>query len=1561
MPLAVKIINPMSALLYNPQVVLWLAYNESVRKAMASQPLFVTNASEFNISNIDFSVEKDYSSSGSGVRISVEPNGGVNLSKQQTIQPPKLVYAEANSKLSEPFYATIMIKGNVEHFGTGNIQKDRYGYYDDYYSAKSNSTYRPPSMRDTSGFIGNDERNNEKVNYNKNGIYTPYSSTYKNYSGIKGTTELLGVIEVIVNYSGHECLKASPLSNMTFNLSTIGGQISKKITLINECAEPVRITGTTSTTPEVFISIPTTTLGPGQSISVPVMVSTIQEKVELPRYPIKITGITEISQMLLESNPLYTEIYVGSDFTNQYSKTIKVNVNECETENQVSVEIPKIGKNCENSYCDAQHAAEYLADKISEVISRAQSQSYSKKNMSQSFGCETRGYCTFAELGINIGKGESYIPLYLQNERVSTDAIKEKINIKTTSGFREGSLGADSFLVEPFEIGPETMRELAQSGYGARRIFIDNDLIGCGYYRIHIDGAFPVSGGEIVFTSPLIVLRTEEFNENLGIGAGLLTKECSHSITNVSNFAPIDEEYSLAQSRGSWLVSVGGDNSLSGLGKKIASQYTQSEERYGQSQGNQIILKQEALTNSLAEMCLSGGERKQIIVKVDSEIMRIDETEKEKFESQIAKMVTGALKGTIAQENCLTKGSSGYNCIKLKDTTDFGDPILEIPNKTIQMNSIKGCTTGKMNSEVPITLEFEIEEGERFVGITRVTVSELVSAKTNKTNDKNNPKKDGEIYLDVGFNGNYFQNNSAPVEIQLERSKNKDEAFVKNIKICTYSSGEEDYLAANGSEFYITGINRGTGRRTVAEDGLITINTGTLHINDLVMNSIRKQNELKQDFPYYFTIMWKDGPSTINWKKYVEGLGNMGDLDESIVRTFDRGLEITDAGRTKITNNKNDAIKYYLGACSATSLVCNATTGIWATGFGILLDCGIPATTMFKDDLYHNTFMKSFYDFMEDLPLIGGHDWFSPSDKPEYEKINWSIDPTTLSGADVQPWAMGGATGGVRAAIWNGFKYTGKYNIGVVKETTGKVGKQSAQETEKILTDLLAAGNDDLAKDAAEEYSKVFSKGTKDSLTADWDKIIKDKRSKWLGHKTKSIEEMDIKGRINDAGTKSSLFGDQIDEITTKLSTQQKAGDLLKKVGYTSSDSTQEINKILGYTDEAFDTTLDSILKDGITVSGDDISDLVINKYGTRLHSSTKASLARKIKSEIAQGIDISDPVQKVRVKEQVKKIFKEKIEGLKFTQLDDVGRESFMETLETGLKKKVAGEVSESVGKEVVEGGVGKKLLRTAKSGRFWRELGRGIICGAISNAAGMAAYNMTMKEKTKSDYEDSSIIEDFYFTKGKTYELNQIKTSSGFEPNFKEVNDIEKMINNIETDRGEWMDSELVNNLKPSERELTLYLLPVYPEKAEKEMKRNNYSKETIRRLMTVLVQQNTQLLIQRYTDTETLDGSTNNQLIVPRPELTIAIIEMSYREFEAQSENELNGKSNWLKDKLILAKETLDIDSIKTNNDLERNLTNTGNKLFPGKGETFEKKVLMWASIISQYYDTELTQAS
>ncbi|MFA5763588.1 MAG: carboxypeptidase-like regulatory domain-containing protein [archaeon] len=1450
LPVTVELISPRIALSYPGQITLFLAQDKVGAKAIASQPIFVTNVSQFSVEGIKFSQSSEYAPQ-SNVSVKIVPPETVALLAGQAMQP-KLLFAEASTRFADAIETQINITGKLSGLDNRIGTQDNYNYAD-VVSGKTSIN-----------------------NYNN-------SST-----GYTSSENLLGVINVLIYYSGFDCLKTN-LDTTAFYLSAEGLGRSTKLTVNNSCAEAVRLLDVKASYPGLLFSVPNIIIGPNQTVETQMMLGVQGNSTKLTNFPITIRGLTEGSQTVIESKPIPVEIYAGVNYNEEYSQADEgITAKTCDGK-EVTISIPKdaVNGDCSNGYCDGAEAAEYIAKKLDTAIKTANTQAYSAQKQDDQLFCMKKGFCTLGDIGIQ----KTSFDLYLKNDTFGKDALRDAFAKygKSTQGFI--GIGEGDYQFDTGKIDVRTLGEIASRGYG-HQVIIDDTLSGCGYYKLLIDGVFPINAEGVNFLSPILTVQVQPI-----IGNGkITTKECSNSIENLSNFTPIDKLYTIGNTGGTWLTTIEADKALTDMGKSLSKKIVGDEKRFGLGIGNKIILKEAALGTTLAEVCLINGEKSVVEVKVNSGLVNQNETAQAGFEQEVVNLITNAIKGNFGN-NCLTPKAETYNCVQLKNFENPTDKLnlkLDTPNLNITKNG--GCVTGIVSSAYPETVEFsfsKLSDKKEFSNISRITVSEN--------------KVDGNILFD------FYLNKKDPAvnkKTSLEqRTNNVDAKYSREIKICAYSD-EQSYLHTQGVQFIIKAINKDVGKReTEVKDGTITIGTDSLHPDDL-LNIITNKNvraligKRGENNPYYFTITWDNDPQILeNLNTYYSNLVALGLLEDTLVVNPDGTAASTTAGNKLLQDSRTKALGAYFGTCLLVTTTCNLGTGLAAGIFNGLTDCALPAMTVFRADVAEFApFMKDFYGILGEIPFFG--DYLDiPSGLPDPK--NWN---------PFEPAVGVGAVGGALEKVTANIKlYAKDGGLGVINtQADDWIEAQMKESYKKSFTDTIKGTfkvpDATLTTELAEGYSNAVSKktmetfellkkealkrkvpiiGKRPTLTPDEvNEFMKQASAKGIEEGPKYLKGAEAKRLIQGI---SGTTTDNVDELISKL-----------RSGAVINSNVNELN-ILGKVETTTYAKIDSISDDlllGLTDGSPEAINTLRGGINTQVSAivddltraaNLETPVKNKLISDIMDKFDdakiktlMNNRTNKIKVKNALLpddqlRIIKDAIKrDVRDAVTDVIKLDPTLGKITTAQLDNLGKVIADNVGStakaadftDVTKRTLNVKLKELFTSGKMWGSIARGFGCGVISNMAGIGAYNKYVATSSKTVNETMDMIPQTSLIKGETYKMiveDKIKgnttATSAIKPNISRVDTTDlvqmKAMQDALEGKGaikgvtlSW--SEKVNPKRPEERPLKEYLLSVNAAELLKVLPGEaGFSKEVAIEIKNAIVNPYAQKLIQRYTN--------------------------------------------------------------------------------------------------------------
>ncbi len=1381
----VRTINPMFALSYPSQLTLWLAQSSTAEKATAAQQFFVSNISSFPVENITFTVDKEYAS-GSNVDLTIEPPGTISIGVGQGIS--KIAFAKASSKVSEPVRAKIIINGRMGRLNNRAGQYDQYGSYNYYNGNYNGNSYYGNTYNANGGNYTNSSgyNNNYYSGANNLSSYNPnyygannnyshnnnYNSGYNNYNYNYGSGQALGEIYVTIFYSGYNCLSATLSSNDAgagmwgYILPETGGQIAKKISITNNCAEPVRVISATPAgvnqervnqvtmnpllpvnpyygvpgiSSSVMLSVPQISISPGQKVIVPMTVISAIPNLKREHFGVTVNGITEVSQTPISSKPFFINIKTGNLREEEVTKANSTNVNVCgEGEKKQQVMIPKTAAlsgtpNCAENYCDGISAARYIAAAVRRISAKAAAAGYGAAGgTDDKTDCQREGACTFEELGMN----DETIKLYLQADTLSTGVLQKELNTSALEGasttpFRE-TIESTGFIVEPMLVESSMLKMRALAGYD-RVVFLDPQIAGCGYYELTITGAFRMSGvNDVALRTPILMIRTNSQTPRL------VTKQCQESIVNVSNFNPIDETLDPGKEYGTWLTTIDAEPALQDIAKALSKARYKSENRIAAGNGAKLKLVQGGLSGALAMMCVSGDERKTITVTVDNSFNKTSVGAKDAFSQQIIKMVGDSLAGNFGS-NCLVRNGEMFSCVKLTDPGTTGSRKIELLNDgKITMVKANGatqqsCVEGTLYSNFPEDLKFSVTPGTELTGIRTITVSAtndddkgpkikptaqaavttgttltttpvsttsiVDSTATNKeagkivtppappaktsaldervekisfadtttstatdvkptitAADLRNEKVDYFKAIFTGVQGedgvSLVDDSTLNLPIRLFKYTGaKGYSYYRNIKVCV-NPGDADkldakttdevplYARAKGNfEIGVRNANQGEGTDASSKK-IVTLQTGTIHPDDLAKFLCQTSFDGKEDYSYYFTVTWAGDRESIGLNDQMEAMKRTGAINTCIFGTSQSGYSGTPAWDDPVSEIKGkNVLTKYLPLCAATSAACTATmtggTAIVGSVISAVMDCGIPAMTTYRKELAaYGPGFKGFFNAIESavkplekIPILGSalktlfniHEDF-PDQKAgpsNTQIIADSVVKTILinGGKTFTTWPAGAARGSIAGGMVD--KMT-SFGSAVVKPDAGATASETfgkaitATRTPGVITSLANT----TAEQMANTYTDYFrAAGADPEQLADFKTAYQKWASKQISDSMKATADAEFKK------TGSRIF-------TTSRSVYANVAET-KTIGTALSESAKTVDDSLA----AF--LMDAKNSDGTTswmrklyyANADTPIQQVVDKLPPALKGAARASLGSGIVDAVADEklVDILD------------------------------------------------------------------------------------------------------------------------------------------------------------------------------------------------------------------------------------------------------------------------------------------------------------------------------------------------
>ncbi|MFH1663979.1 MAG: hypothetical protein ABH986_04190, partial [archaeon] len=362
---------------------------------------------------------------------------------------------------------------------------------------------------------------------------------------IEGRQYTLREITVVINVSaGWSCLEAWS-DDLLFNSPNAEiGAIDKLLNITNRCTEPVIIKGIEPKTiggNEINLVDYDYALNPGVSDEFVIRLTKRNESNQ--KTSIKVLGVGKNSGKLIYSMPAEIELAIGKGTglcgteTEPCKGENETVIEYCDETGNTTVFFPKESANCSEGYCDAEQLGKFLGEKFQDTIRKAQLRIAELKS-AENLGSKCNlfsGYCSFGAMGISGGNFE----FYLKNDNLSQDMLKNEIT-------KLESKELQNYIVRTGE-NENDLYSSAGVSFGEHLLLVPQ-ITGCGKYSAKILGAVSLSGTEFKSNSVSLLLQIENKREE--------TPECTNRIQNFRNFIPVNESYSVSNSRGSWLGTI---------------------------------------------------------------------------------------------------------------------------------------------------------------------------------------------------------------------------------------------------------------------------------------------------------------------------------------------------------------------------------------------------------------------------------------------------------------------------------------------------------------------------------------------------------------------------------------------------------------------------------------------------------------------------------------------------------------------------------------------------------------------------------------------------------------------------------------------------------------------------------------------------------------------------------------------------------------------------------------------------------------------------------------------
>ncbi|MFH1240225.1 MAG: transglycosylase SLT domain-containing protein [Candidatus Diapherotrites archaeon] len=1131
---------------------------------------------------------------------------------------------------------------------------------------------------------------------------------------IDGRRYELRRVNAWIHVSGFECLKAWSDDDLLFqSAESSAGSISKIITVRNQCAEEVNIT---SISPDKFGQnsiilhpLSATTLRPNQQADFEII---LQKRQDYNQENIKVVvkGLLVRTQKFVDatiSQPF--TIKLGNDIQETSAATSPQEIAVCDSETIKTIYYPLIGTDCSRNYCDAKSLALYLKDKLKELVVEAKSKAYRGSYESANFhGCANNEYCSFTSLGIV----PTAFTVFMQNDYMTTQVLQHELS---NSGLTE--VKNLSVSISDVEIS-----SLATGGWSSQ-LYVSDDIKGCGMYTFTINGVMQVSNNRILEDNYILLLKSEPERQN--------TAECANKIQNFMNFLPVDEEYSVTENYNAWPGIIKQKTGLESLTKSFSKELFDVEDRVTLNpSNNKLVLDFGDTQGGILKLEIKQEGSQDSPKTVYAYINRAYETGNTELKEQIAKEAALAVASLTEHsvDGCISEDESSFI---IQSYEEFGELSLKAEDE-LRLTTDEVCIDANVSSEFPekVTLETDFEK----------RVTDLGSSEA------------GVMYVKLkNLDGTEI---SKDQEIDLVKEEGR-ELYEHKFQVCAKGSNQFNLAVENMKEIKLTAKSvevTGRGTRFQPVEEIIKIKVCVIHPYDLFRDMSNAEPGR-----YYATVGWKGEPNEIDAVDIWRALYRDNQLDRATIQEgANTGLDLTNspAWQSFIASKKWPALSVYLGACVLTAGLCGwATTlspagGLWDAFF----DCGIPALIYAGQDSAVAQAIKNFFGGIGDL-LWGSND---PSANPVTQTPGGLQNPQTANQTSAEYSNLL-----VEREIGLGLDLLARAgHVGLTELTPSSATAISDSVAANLKTQLVKEGvestaADTISKTMKEEMKKALDKIMKDATTTaerramtGADKIADTVQKAYttaMGQTTTKHFNLLSDASNWTSGTIPARFGSAQNDAIRGLFSSTATDDIYSKLSRSSFSATNswpgataptrvDMETLMESTVKSWRTELssgintnvkghvvDSLTSKGISISASDLPPTTLGKSAFAPYidyvfdpiTTTTTHPLTGVTSTTTTGWKVTATVNEGNVKSLVRRGITNFSGNAKFK--NKIGKE---------LTDKALAELAEKSKKLNWGQGV-KKAVANLWSWQTAKGIGWGVLCGAVSNIAGMGAWN--------------------------------------------------------------------------------------------------------------------------------------------------------------------------------------------------------------------------------------------
>jgi len=1419
-PLDVILIDEYAVLSANQNIVIWLAKNPNEAEARAAVQIYIRNESMLEVTNVSFSLDDDLWTK-NGISVNVLPGTIRNevLAPKATMKPVRVIIAETSQdkSLDTPLLGKIFIDGIVN-----------------------------------------------------------------------GQKRTLRSINVWIHVSGTSCLKLVPEEELSFvSKNASYGIDSKSIVVRNECAEEVRVNSVIVSSDigeNTFRLDGAGAVIPPRGEQKMQLKLVKRESMRREDVTVKLRGWLVRTQKSTESNQERVSIRLGED-SEPGPATESVTLDYCDEAGSIELKIPIISeKDCSKGYCDAKNMARFLAEKISEKAKQVKAK-IGFLNSEAGGLCRNNNYCEFWELEVPSSRFYAYQQLDHMTGETLLHEIDE-VGDKSITGYAVQTGRTDIGSVSSSGFGfKQIFLEKAMRGCGRYNLEISG-AVQVIDGRI-LDDSFVIVIKEVNErqVTDECIERIENVLNFLPIDSGYSTKNDYGTWFGVVESADGLEE--LAKRFSSTLFGtderverVASRNKIKMLVGDVARGTIKlSLDETGQS--NEAKTVNVYLNRALLEG--EGGEEAGLLEKEFEKILlaeeeeagaettpaeAVSEEEKETVEEK-EEPAPGMKEGTGEEEPATVGGEvieeteaptstispaesareklfeeaagaiaalkqfsfdKGDACISkdgksilISNYSTFDEPVIQSSKDSIRLYVTEHCmdlnVTGPIREKVKLKTDWPGRENK--TGIEYVKLR--LKPKTGEEEGK-------EIPMTV-VGGEAVSISS------YEMIEDKLGFPVLEFQLCV--KGDDMFpMAVQSSEPFVNvkAMNDETGSNRLRQTDWkkIEFEVCGIHPYDLF-------NKLQTIKPgtYYATVGWKGEPDTVKTASILKAIVRYGDADNANkyleIETGDGpDKELQSAFWKQVSGQRKKAAVAYLVGCVPVAAACGAiTTGGWGALYDPLIDCVLPAAGIAFGETDQGEAVKEW--------VSEKWGWLKKTADSAVEQ--WGpTDPDKAEIAKDQAfYALTGVPAG--QAIYKFNRSAGMPNF---KEISSTVANQ-----------IVEAQAPNGGRLGTRQLRNMFSDAIEKKLRADPSLLTKAVPSNEIVNK--AVKEATLEAST-ELGPELIALSKGTGFAGRGLAREPIAGS----VGTTLNNQLDALANVDGITGSSYPmssnygTTLDEIsgtiedLKDALAdTASKDLSNRMADEFDAGLTPAQRAQIPSNFKERIRRELqgDLHERLS-AQIKETGESITLQVTEGPQGRIVDKqfpkyhIAADDAQTAAKNSMKKAVRNntdvlgklvsrEVGEQFGQEILEKaeipktgrwkGL-KTYFKTFFSRTFFKELGKGLICGALSNAAGYGAYNWWLKEDSANPANEEGLVmfngiegielqkyHTYKFVVSKNYakhvDMTEVKEKEQFEAMNKEIEKENEPAVRLDTDcSGEFLQHgihAIFGSLNPADPE--------------------------------------------------------------------------------------------------------------------------------------------------------------